>query len=382
MGDGCDVRSVVGLRGRAARTRDGDDVDESRAARRSHCARQALWEQPGREHRTRTNSRVVRRVRRGAFRARRVERGRPWPARADRDRNRAAGAMQHSQAAHGQREVLRHAPRGRAGAPGSGCAAASLTDPSEPTCAVRCPSAVVGPTLEQLTRCSRRRRSSRGTVTVGRYSSSSIPARAADSMNGCATRLGDGRAPVERAEVGDQRMRAVEQPQLHQLVGLDVVGEHRAAGSHAGRPAAKRSSITHIVNGSAGTAICVGTPSSSYAAVAVGVRCRGHDAVDHRVGEGRRGPSSQLVAGARRPCEELADQACGRCPLRRRLSQLSTVIGAACVRARRSSAARDLPDRGAWRRVAGEVVPNDAGIRGRAGAVLGSMCSRVRSPSS
>ena len=64
----------------------------------------------------------------------------------------------------------------------------------------------------------------------------------------------------ERAKVGERRMAAVEQPQLHALEGRDV-GDEVGADPLPGRPRppAKRSSITHCRNGSATT----GAASSS-----------------------------------------------------------------------------------------------------------------------
>ena len=147
--------------------------------------------------------------------------------------------------------------------------------------------------------------------------------------------------------------------------------------SQAGRPAAKRSSRTHMVNGSAGTGIVSRTPSWLGHGVAVGVGGGGHDPVDHASsgrsrrrrarGAGRRGSA----AGSAR--DELPHQPCGlarRWPAR--LSQLRMVTGRRASRSPALQAADDLAD--AWCaavRRRGEVGLDGAGSRSRRAGARG-----------
>ena len=80
--------------------------------------------------------------------------------------------------------------------------------------------------------------------TVGRSSSSSSGSTNAAQL-GVGDRVGDGLVAAQEAERGERGVAAVEQPQLHRLVGRGVGHEQRARVLPRGPSPAKASSITH-----------------------------------------------------------------------------------------------------------------------------------------
>ena len=112
-----------------------------------------------------------------------------------------------------------------------------------------------------------------------------MQARTASRTNGLRPRVGDGAAAVEDAEVGDQGVRAVEQTELDQFVGFDLVADDRSGaipGGSAGGEVVFEDPHREFLGGHRAAVV----DAEQLADVGDGsAGGRGHDSVDHRVGE-------------------------------------------------------------------------------------------------
>ncbi len=105
------------------------------------------------------------------------------------------------------------------------------------------------------------------------------------------------REVFELAEIGNQRMGAVEQPQLHLFIGLDVIDEKRAAGFPPG-PAGREMVLDHPLHegfGAERQPVFGAGQGFSQSPRLVGRRR--HDAIDHA---GRKGAVACDPVGERR----------------------------------------------------------------------------------
>ena len=157
--------------------------------------------------------------------------------------------------------------------------------------------------------------------------------------------LPDGLVAGEEAEVGERRVAAVEQPQLHRLERRDVGDELRARAlprRARRRRSGPRSPTAGTARTTTGAASC--TPSARVDLGDVGVGRRRHDAVDHRRRE------RDVAARSSRRARDRAARANSRtsprtsAPLCGRLSQQSDgERPAPCARAARRAPATSRP---------------------------------------
>ena len=157
--------------------------------------------------------------------------------------------------------------------------------------------------------------------------------------------VGDGLAAREIAEIGHGGMRAVEQPELHQLEGRDVGDEGRVPL----RAALRKAVLDHPVVVDLGDdRPGVLEPGRGGDAGAVGIRRGGHDAVHHGGGEGDVLRHILPKCGASAACASRVTTLATVRPLAGRLSQHSTVKGGSprAFRARSASTRKPGAERG------------------------------------
>ena len=162
--------------------------------------------------------------------------------------------------------------------------------------------------------------------------------------------------------IGDRRVAAIEDADLHQFEGRDVLDELHADLFERRAAGGKLSSSTHCLNGSQKTGQLSSTPKSSLEDIALAVGGGRRDAVDHAVRERRRCPAPRSAKAGSESCASPTTASAVTWPLWGMLSQDMTVKGGVPSALRRLQPGQDQAEDGL--RVVGiGGVGDDVGMR-------------------